>query len=106
IFPLRCSRLRDSISNDSSTPPLMIPTRLSSEWVTFTSMTFGIKTPPAGALDGAHPRIVAGRDRCGRARHGATVTHPTGPRAAGAAQTHRAAAGSAVSADGNSGGRL
>src|SRR4030095_8977795 len=103
MLPLRCSRLRDSISNDSRTRALRISTPLSSEWVTLISMIFGIKSPPAAALDGAcgRPRSagVGGREttQC------AVVTHAARPRAQGAAPTHRAAAGSAVTADENSG---
>src|SRR6266403_4371661 len=48
MLPFRCSRLKDSISNDSSWPFSTIPTRLSSAWVTLISMIFGIwcSAPP------------------------------------------------------------
>src|SRR5215467_11417727 len=62
MLPLRCSRLRDSISNDSSTPSLMIATRLSSEWVTLISMIFGIKAPPAASRDGGHAPVARAVD--------------------------------------------
>src|SRR5512140_743663 len=46
MFPFRCSRLNDSISNELRTPSVTMPTRLSSAWVTLINIIFGMKTLP------------------------------------------------------------
>src|SRR6185295_14374630 len=46
MFPFRCSRLNDSISNELRTPSVTIPTRLSSAWVTLINIIFGMKPLP------------------------------------------------------------
>src|SRR3989304_482127 len=78
MLPLRCSRLRDWISRDSSWPSSTIPTGLSSAGVTLINMVFDIQpSPPRGGAE-RHQKHRARIDGRQIGEHGVDLVHVAG----------------------------